>query len=51
MPRIIKNNVLYPELSYRLNGLFFRIHNELGRFRNEKQYADALESALKVSGI
>jgi len=51
MPRIIKVNVLYPELSYQLTGIFFKIHNELGRFRNEKQYVDALENALKLNNI
>lgn len=51
MSRIIKNNVLYPELSYKLNGLFFRVHNELGRYRNEKQYADRLEEELKEENI
>ena len=40
-------DILYPELSYKLCGLFYRIHNELKRFCNEKQYADALENLLK----
>jgi hypothetical protein len=43
MSRIIKKEVLFPGLSYKLNGLFFAIQNKLGRYRNEKQYADALE--------
>lgn len=51
MPRIVKNNVLHPELSYKLTGLFFRVHNELGRFRNEKQYADALENGLNLNNL
>ena len=36
-----KERVLFKELSYRICGLCFKIHNDLGRFRNEKQYADA----------
>lgn len=50
MPRINKN-ILYPELCYKIYGLCFYIHNWLGRYRNEKQYADALESSLKESGV
>ena len=43
--------LLYQELSYELNGIFFKTHNELGRFRNEKQYADAVEKFLKEKQI
>jgi len=43
--------VIYSELSYRLTGLFFKVHNELDRFCKEKQYADLLEIKLKESGI
>lgn len=39
--------LLYPELSYKLNGIFFKVHNERGRFLNEKQYSDALEHLFK----
>lgn len=46
-----KDKILYPELSYLICGLCFEAHNELGRFRNEKQYADALESLLKKNKI
>lgn len=43
--------VLYPELSYKVYGLCFGVHNKLGQFRSEKSYADALEEALKIAGI
>jgi len=39
--------ILYPELSYKLVGLLFSVHNDLGCFRNEKQYSDAIERGLK----
>ncbi|MBI4158026.1 MAG: GxxExxY protein [Candidatus Yanofskybacteria bacterium] len=42
-----KDKVLFKELSYEICGLCFKIHNELGRFRSEKQYADAFEGLLK----
>jgi len=51
MPRIRSNNVLHPELSYKICGLCFSVHNKLGRYRNEKQYSDALESSLKENKI
>ena len=43
--------IIYPELSYKITGLLFNIHNELGRFCKEKQYADLLESKLKKENI
>jgi len=47
----INKNILYPELSYKICGLCFYIHNKLGRYRNEKQYADAFECLLKENKI
>lgn len=41
--------ILHKELSYKLTGLFFKIHKDLGRFCREKQYSDALEQQLKIS--
>jgi len=43
--------LIYPELSYLLTGIFFEIHNTLGRYSRERQYADALEAKLKTLGI
>ena len=47
----IREKPIYYELSYKVNGILFAVHNELGRFRNEKQYADAIEQYLKLYGI
>jgi len=47
----INKNILYPELSYKVCGLCFYIHNKLGRYLNEKQYGDAFEKLLKESKI
>lgn len=30
------------ELAYVIRGVLFEVHNELGKYRNEKQYCDAL---------
>lgn len=43
--------VIYKDLSYKINGFLFYIHNKLGRFSKEKNYADALELVLKEDGI
>lgn len=40
-------NLVYRELSYKINGILFAVHNELGRFCNEKQYCDLIEKYLK----
>lgn len=51
MPSTKKKDIIYPHLSYELNGLFFKVHNNLGRYRNEQQYADAFEKVLKDNKI
>jgi GxxExxY protein len=45
------DKILYKDLSFQICGLLFKVHNELGRFRNEKQYADRLEQLLKDNKI
>jgi len=45
------SKIIYPGLSYVICGLCFKIHNELGRYKNEKQYADKLEELLKENNI
>ena len=52
MQRITTNeDILYPELSYKIVGLAFDTHNELGRFAREKQYANLLEQKLQSERI
>ena len=50
---IIRNRdkILYPDLSYIVNGLCFKAHNVLGSFLSERQYGDALENLLKINNI
>lgn len=43
--------LILPELSYRVTGLCFSVHNELGRFRSERQYGDALAVAFAKEGV
>lgn len=46
-----KSELIYPQLSYKIYGLCYKVHNKLGRFRNEKQYADAFEQLLRENDI
>jgi len=41
------NKIIYPELSYKIVGISYKIQNELGRFCTEKQYANAFDKELK----
>lgn len=43
--------LIYPELSYKINGILYKTHNLLGRFRTEKDYADYLEKELSKTNI
>jgi len=43
--------ILHPELSYKVTGLCFQIHHELGRFCREIQYSDRLHELLLESGL
>jgi GxxExxY protein len=43
--------IFHKELSYRINGLLFKVHNELGRYCREKQYGDAFEKLLKSENV
>jgi len=45
------DKIVYKDLSYRINGLLFKIHNELGKFCREKQYGDALEKLLGIEKL
>ncbi|MBI4089279.1 MAG: GxxExxY protein [Candidatus Levybacteria bacterium] len=43
--------LVYPELSYKIMGLLFEVHNRLGGSFEEKYYQRAVEQLLKVKGI
>jgi len=40
---IKKIDLLYEDLTYKIRGILFEVHRELGRFAKEKQFADLLE--------
>ncbi len=43
--------LLFPELSYKITGALFSVHNALGPYAREKQYGDSLETELKQSNL
>ena len=45
------NKIIYPEISYAINGILFAVHNELGRYCNEKQICDRIEVYLRQKNI
>ena len=50
MTRIMKK-LLHQDLTYKINGVCFKAHRELGRFCRERQYCDKLKELLKDAGI
>ena len=47
----MKNKIVQKELSYKITGLLFRTHDQLGRYCREKLYGDLLEKLLKENSI
>ena len=47
----MRDNIIHKELSYKITGLCFKVHNKLGRFCREKQYSDSLEQLLQEKNI
>jgi hypothetical protein len=44
-------DLIHKDLSYKINGILFDVHNKLGRYCREKQYGDLLETLLKEQKI
>ncbi len=45
------SDVVYPELSYKIMGVLFDVHNNLGSSFQEKYYQKAIAEKLKQAGI
>jgi len=46
-----KRKLIFPELSYRIMGILFNVHNELGSKYQEKYYQRAIEIELRNNNI
>ena len=42
----VKSKLLYEKETFKLNGIAYRVQNQLGRFSREKQYCDLYEKEL-----
>lgn len=51
MLKMRNNELVYPELSFLVNGVIFQVRKELGRYKSEKQYCDAIENVLKAKDV
>lgn len=51
MPMMQKDKIIFPELSFKINGVLFAVRKEQGRFKNEKQYCDAIEEKFRQLNI
>ena len=49
--KIRKENIIYPNLSYKIVGILFNVYNELGYGYHEKYYQRAISRELSDSGI
>ena len=47
----ISEKVKHLEISFKITGILFSVHNELGPYAREKQYSDLIEEKFKESKI
>lgn len=51
MNKVIAKKLIYPELSYKIVGVCFKVHSELGNKYQEKHYQRAVELELAENKI
>ncbi len=51
MNKLIRKDLVYPELSYTIIGILFEVYNNLGPGHKEKYYQEAIGAALKEAKI
>lgn len=49
--KLKRNDILYPDLSYKIMGCAFDVYNEIGPGYHEKYYQRALAEALKFEDV
>jgi len=47
----IKKDILYPELSFEINKVLFKVFNDLGPGHHEKYYQIGIEKGLRFNKI
>ncbi|MDP2676874.1 MAG: GxxExxY protein [bacterium] len=50
-PKLQRNDIVYPELSYKINGILFDVFKEMGFGYQEKYYGKALAVRLTEEGL
>ena len=48
---LVRKDLLYPELSYKINGVLFEVYRQLGGGHLEKYYQLAIKNALEKEGL
>lgn len=51
MEKLVRKDLIYPELSYIIIGILFEVYNNLGPSYKEKYYQKAIAVAFKDAGI
>ncbi len=51
MPKLVRKDLLYPDLSYKIIGVLFEVHNKIGPGHHEKHYQKAVGVGLKNDNI
>ena len=46
-----RNDLIYPDLCYKIIGILFEVYNELGGGYQEKYYQQAIAAAFKINNI
>ncbi|MDD4333393.1 MAG: GxxExxY protein [Patescibacteria group bacterium] len=49
--QLVRKDIIYPELSYKIIGILFEVYNELGFGYQEKYYQKAIEAAFTKLGV
>ena len=49
--KILKKDLIYPELSYKIVGILFEVYNKIGAGHHEKYYQKAIALGLEKEGL
>ena len=46
-----EKKLLYANLTFKIRGILFKVHNKIGRYCSENQYCDLIEEYLNEAGL